>query len=150
MSHASSPPPRAPGHVAAATAAIGTLSLVLAIGLQLIGMLTRFDKLIATLVSRGGAEGFPRHLPTAVPWLAAALLAYGLAFAILASHGTGRRVILWITAMVLVAAWAPVLSLASFFPGIGAAWIATAWSGVCAIVHAGHPRAPVGNSRPSR
>lgn len=117
-------------------AAIGTLSLVLAAGLQIIGLLPRFDKLAAALVSRGGAEPFPQRLPAAVPWIAAAVIGYALAFAILATPGTGRRAILWVTTVILVTTWAPVLSLASYFPNIGAAWITAAWSGVCAIVYA--------------
>lgn len=133
---------RPPGHVGAAVAAIGALSLALAAGLQFIGVLGRFDRWVASLVSRGGAQTFPQQVPAAVTWLAAAALAFGLAFAILRSPGRTPRFILWITTMVLVATWAPVLSLAAYFPGIGAAWIATAWAGVCAIVYATNHRMP--------
>ena len=150
MSDTSNRPKRPPGHVAAAVMAIGSLSLALAAGLQLIGMLARFDRWIASLVSRGGAQSFPQHLPAAVVWLAAAALAFGLAFAILRSPGAVPRFILWITTLTLVTTWAPVLSLSAYFPGIGAAWIATAWAGVCAIVDASHHRMPGETSDTSR
>jgi len=54
--------------------------------------------------------------------------------------GTWRRLVLWITALVLVAAWAPVLSLAARAPDIGAPFTAVLWSGVCALVYAGNHR----------
>jgi hypothetical protein len=43
---------------------------------------------------------------------------------------------LWISALVLVAAWAPVLSLAAHAPEIAAPWITTLWSGICGLIYA--------------
>jgi hypothetical protein len=97
---------------------------------------------IARIVSRGGAEKFPNQLPDGGVWLAAALLSFGLAAAILGTPGAFRRVILWLSTVVLVAAWAPVLSLAAHAPEIAAPWIATLWSGVCAIVYTARHRMP--------
>lgn len=133
---------QATGHVLVPVAAIGGLSMVLAAGLGLLGILDRSNTQIARLVSRDGVEKFPKHLPEWSLWLAAGLLAFGLAAAILATSGTWRRVILWVTATVLVAAWAPVLSLASHAPDIAAPWIATLWAGVCAIVYSSNHRMP--------
>ncbi len=134
--------PQAPGHVLVPASAIGGLSLVLAAGLAALGVIERANEGIARLVSRGGVETFGKHLPAWVIWLAAVILAFGLAFAILATPGHGRRALLWITAVVLMAAWAPVLSLASHAPDIAAPWIATVWSGVCALVYAANHRMP--------
>lgn len=128
------------GHVLVPAAAIGGLSLALAAGLEWLGILDRTDIAIARLVSRGGAETFPKSLHEAWIWLAAGLLAFSLAAAILATPGHWRRVILWLTAIIVVAAWAPVLSIASHAPDIAAPWIATLWSGVCAIVYASNHR----------
>lgn len=116
--------------------AIGGLSVVLAVGLAVLGPLDRLNLLAAALVSRGGREGFPKQLPEWAIWLAAIVLAFGLAFAILSTPGTWRRLLLWISAVVLVAAWAPVLSLAAHAPSVGAPWVATLWSGFCAIIYA--------------
>lgn len=127
---------RRSGHVLVPAAAIGGLSLVLASGLSLLGVLDRANAGIASLVSRDAAEKFPKHLPEWSVWLATVFFAFGLAFSILATPGHWRRAVLWITAIVLVAAWAPVLSLAAHAPDIAAPWIATVWSGVCAIVYA--------------
>jgi hypothetical protein len=122
--------------VLAPSAAIGGLSIILAAGLEALGVMSRANAAIARIVSRNGAEAFPKQLPDWSIWLATVILALGLAFAILATPGHWRRVVLWLTAIVLVGGWAPVLSLAAHAPEIGAPWIATVWSGVCAIVYA--------------
>ena len=116
--------------------AIGGLSVLLAAGLAATGILGRLDAMIATAVSRGGRETFPKHLPEPAIWVATAAFGFGLAFAILATAGTARRISLWITTMVLVGTWAPVLSLAAHAPSVAAPWIATVWSGVCALFYA--------------
>ena len=110
--------------------------MVLAVGLAALGFLDRLNGLAAALVSRGGREGFPKQLPEWAIWLATVALAFGLAFAILSTPGLWRRVLLWVAALVLVAAWAPVLSLAAHAPAVGGPWVATLWSGVCALVYA--------------
>jgi hypothetical protein len=121
-------------------AAIGGLAIVLATGLALLGVLDRANRTIAALVSRNGAEEFPKHLPEWSIWLATVTLAFGLTFAILETPGWWRRAILWLTTVILIAAWAPVLSLAAHAPNIAAPWIATVWSGACAIVYATNHR----------
>jgi len=135
--------PHPAGHVLRPAAAIGVLSLGLASGLELLGVLARVNDGIARIVSRGGAEKFPRHLPDGSVWLAAALFSFGLAAAMLGTPGPLRRVALWLSAVVLAAAWAPVLSLAAHAPEIAAPWIATFWSGVCAMVYTSRHRMPV-------
>lgn len=142
--------PQPAGHVLLPVAAIGALSLGLAAGLELFGILSRVNDGIARIVSRGGAETFPKQLPGWSVWLAAALLVFGLAAAILNTPGPGRRVILWLSAIVLVAAWAPVLSLAAHAPEIGAPWIATLWAGVCAMVYTARHRMPCDETLPHR
>lgn len=134
-------PPSA-GHVLVPAAAIGSLSIVLVVGLSLLGILGRVNLLIANSISQGKAAAFPKSLPEWSPWLAAVLLAFALAFAILSVPGTWRRFVLWITTMVLIAGWAPVLGLAAHYPAIGAPLVAVLWSGVCAVVYAGNHRMP--------
>jgi hypothetical protein len=134
--------PRPEGHVPIPAAAIGGLSVTLAAGLALLGPLARLDQMVATWFSRGGLEKFPKHLPGWSIWLMTAVFAFGLAYAMLNTPGTWRRVLLWITALTLIASWAPVLSLAAHAPEITAAWVATLWSGVCALVYTTHHRMP--------
>jgi hypothetical protein len=134
--------PHPAGHVPLPALAIGGLSMALAAGMEWLGILPRVNAGIARIVSRGGAETFPKQLPDWALWLAAAAFAFGLAAAILGTPGPGRRVILWLSAVILVAAWAPVLSLAAHAPDIAAPWIATVWSGVCALVYTSRHRMP--------
>lgn len=129
-------------HVASATWIIAGMALAMALVLEAGGVLRHTDHAIARIVSRGGAETFPNSLSPWLPWLAAALFVLGLTHAIFHTDGTAKRVMLWLTAMVLVGAWAPVLSLCAYKPTISAVWIATAWSGVCAIVYASRHHMP--------
>lgn len=132
---------RPAGHVLGAVTTIASLSILLAVGLAALGVLGRLNLLVSRLVSREDA-GFPKALPDGVVWGIAVLFAVGIACAILNVPGTWRRVMLWLSALVLVAGWAPVLALAAHAPDIGAPWIATLWSGVCALVYANNHRMP--------
>lgn len=110
--------------------------MALVAGLELLGLLARMNAGIASLVSRGGVETFPEALPDWCVWLSATVFAFGTAAAILGTPGPLRRGLFWLTAVLLVAAWAPVLSLAARAPDIAAVCVATIWSGICALVYA--------------
>lgn len=141
MSNASSPS-HPVGHVRGPATAIGFLSTLLVVGLGVLGILDQVNLMISNIVSQGRWMAFPKTLPAWALWLATGLSAFGLSFAILNVPGTWRRVILWITAVLVVAGWAPVLGLAAHAPEIAAPLIATLWSGVCALVYAGNHRMP--------
>lgn len=122
------------------TLAIGGLSFMLVAGLAALGVLDHVNAEITRLVSRGGLEKFPKHLPRGADWLAGMVVSFAIAAAILGTPGHLRRFLLWITSVVLVGAWAPALSLAAHAPEIAVPWIACIWSGVCAMVYAAnHP-----------
>ena len=109
--------------------------MVLAAGLELLGVLVPINAGIARMVSMRGGEIYPKALPEGGVWLASVILAFGTAVAILGTPGQLRRALLWLSAVILVFAWAPVLSLAARAPDIAAPWIATLWSGICALVY---------------
>ena len=142
FSSGAAPGDRPCGQVVVAVAVIGGLAMALAGGLGLLGVLARADAWVAGLVSRGGAEGFPNPLPGWLPWLAAVLVAPGLAAAVLCSPGWWRRWVLVCATLVVLAAWAPVLSLAAYEPWIAAPWVAALWSGICAMIYAAKHRMP--------
>jgi hypothetical protein len=133
---------RSEGHVLVPATAIGSLSVLLVVGLSALRILDRADLAIGKWMSQGKPASFPKALPEWALWLAVVLFAFGLAFAILGVASTWRRVVLWITTVVLVAAWSPVLSLAAHAPDVAAPLIAVIWSGVCALVYAGNHRMP--------
>ena len=126
------------GHVLVPAVAIGALSLLLAAGLELLGSLGVFSSGIAGSLAEG--KPFPKELPAWAVWLAAVFFAFGMSFALLNIPTTWRRVVVWISAVVVVIGWAPVLALAARKPEISAVLVATLWSGVCSLVYAGRHR----------
>jgi len=140
--------PHPDGHVILPAAAIGGLSMALTAGLDMLGILARMNAMFARLVSRGGAETFPQTLPGWSVWFGATVFAFGTASAILGTPGQLRRGMLWLSAVVLVISWAPVLSLAARAPDIAAPCVATVWSGICALVYASRHEMPA--DRPER
>jgi hypothetical protein len=128
------------GHVLIPTGAIGGLSILLAGGLAALGVIARVNSSLAMVVSREGRQTFPKHLPEWSIWLATVFFAFALAFAILSTPGHWRRLLLWLSSVVLMGAWAPVLSLAAHSPDIAAPWVATVWAGVCAVIYAANHR----------
>lgn len=133
-----SAPPLPPGHVLLPAAAIGSLSIVLAAGLHSLGILQRLNATAARALS--GGQDLPKSLPAWSVWLAAACFAFGISFAILSVPGTWRRIVLWVTTLVLVGGWAPVLTLAAHEPEITAVVVSAGWSGICALVYASRHR----------
>lgn len=126
------------GHVLLPAVAISSLSILLAGGLNLLGMLEPVNAALVGLVMPGA--DFPKSLPEWALWLATLGFAFGLPFSLLNISGTWRRLVVWVTALVLIAGWAPVLSLAAHAPDIAAPLVAALWSGVCALVYAANHR----------
>jgi len=138
MNPSPSPTPRPAGHLLIAAATIGSLSIILVVGLGLLGILDRLNRMLIQIMPQSPS----RELPPWSGWLAAMIVAFALAFSILGVSGTWRRVVLWITTLVVVAAWTPVLSLAAYVPQTAAPLIAALWSGACAMVYAGNHLMP--------
>jgi len=147
--------PRSDGHVAAASGGIIALSTGLAAGFGALGLLNRADWAIAAFVtdpkgpnSLPGVE-FPNQLPVWVVWGAVLVASAFVSVTILTTPGWERRLLLWFSTLLLVAAWAPVLSLAAFFPEISAVFAASAWAGLCACVYAANHRMPCDHPKSS-
>ena len=118
-------------------AVIALLAILLTAGLGGLGITARINGVIGNWVAQGnGVNSWPQALPDWVVGLATVASAFGISWVILKVEGGWRRLLLWITAMVLLAGWAPVLALAAYAPDIGGPWIAVLWSGICALVYA--------------
>jgi hypothetical protein len=135
--------PSPAGHVLVPASAIGSLSILLVVGLGALGMLGRVNLAVAQMVGQEEFPSFPKALPEWFVWLVTVASAFSLSFAILNIPGTWRRLVIWITALVLTAGWAPALGLSAHAPAIAAPFIAVLWSGVCAVVYASKHRMPV-------
>lgn len=138
------------GHVLLPAAAIGSLSILLVVGLSLLGIMGHVNASVGKIVMLGEGKIFEKSLPGWSLWFVTLGFGFGMSFALLSIPGTWRRVVVWVTALVLLAGWAPVLSLAAHAPEIGAPFIATLWSGVCALVYAGKHRMACDASSPAR
>ena len=135
-----------PGHVIAPAITISALSILLAAGLHFLGLLEKANTALADALSKQLNVGFPKALPPLGIWLATLALAFGLTSALLRVPRAWQRTILWITSLVIIAGWAPVLGLAAHKPDIAAPWITALWSGICAMTYAGNHRMPCEDS----
>jgi hypothetical protein len=118
----------------------GALAVLLAVGLDALGVSARLDGWLAARLleatGQAAAAGFPKALPAWALWSGTTVLAFGLAGAMLTVAGSWRRVVLWLTTLALIAAWAPVLALAAHAPQVSAAFTAALWAGLCAWFYA--------------
>ena len=118
-------------------AVIASLSILLTAGLGVLGILSRVNMVVGKMVAQGkAAASVPQVLPDWVVGSATVIFAFGISWVLLSVRGGWRGLLLWMTSMVLLAGWAPVLELAAYSPDIGAPWIAVLWSGICALVYA--------------
>jgi hypothetical protein len=136
----------AQGQVLVTAAFIGSLAMALAAGLKTLGLTDQANAAITGLMCQalqpGAPPAFAKALPPWQVWLGTALAAYGLALAMLGVPGTWRRLVLWTTTLLLVAAWAPVLALAAHAPEVAAPFTAALWAGVCTLVYTHSHRMP--------
>jgi len=129
------PHPAVDHHPLLPGAAIGALSLLLAVGLEAMGTMSVLNHWIADRLSDG--KPFPHNLPMWAIWIVACGVAFGIPSALLHITLKWQRWIVWITALALALGWAPVLTLAAYAPQIGPLLVVTFWSGICALVYAG-------------
>jgi len=124
----------APGHVVAPSLSIGTMSLVLVVGLDLLGVWNPLDTAATAWTARLG-DGM-RDVPAGVVLLITAIGTYALPLVMLASPQWWRRARLWLSALFLTVGWLPVLALASWKLPPCMPVIAVLWSGLCALIYA--------------
>ena len=113
---------------------IGTMSLGLAVGMSLLGFLDASNALMTSWISLLGGEA--RELPAPLMLFFAAIMAFFPVSVMLSCPGVWRRLIVWISSLLLLLAWMPVLALAAwkFSPMIPL--VAGVWSGMCAMIYA--------------
>jgi hypothetical protein len=125
---------KTPGTVGTTSLLIGSMSLGLAVGLGVLGFWDHANELLTSWMTQLGGEA--RKVPTQWILVMAALMAYLPPFAMLLSPGLWRRLVLWISAMILAIAWIPVLALAAWQMPPCLPLVAGFWSGLCALVYA--------------
>jgi len=146
--------PEAPpdGHVIAPTVLTGSMGLALAAGLNILNLLepvdfAAFHALVGT-PPEAGASTTPAASP-AVLWSITAATAYAVAAVILTVPCMWRRVIVWLSTLVVIAGWLPVAAIANLHAAVAAPVIATAWSGLGALIYAARHRMPADAPAPA-
>lgn len=129
------------GHVWVPTLAIGGMALLLAAGFGFARIMERANRWVEGMLQLGSPV--TKGMPEWVVWLVAGAGAFGISAVILSVPGNWRRVVLWLSAVVVTAGWAPVLVLASREPVVAVPVVAVFWSGLCAYVYASRHRMAV-------
>jgi hypothetical protein len=129
-----------PGHVLAPSLWIGTMALVLVVGMDTLGFWEELDTWATAWTVRLG-EGM-RDVPASMVVLMTIIHAYALPLLMLATPQWWRRFILWVSLTLLTAGWLPVLALASWKLPPSVPMIALFWSGLCAFIYAQRHRLP--------
>lgn len=140
MAHSHDPHP--PGHVVGPALWISALGVVLAGGLYLLGFLRVVDQSVSSWVQSWGLGESWKPAPAWLPWIVAVLWAVGAAFTLLDTPGQWRRILLALTAGILLFAWVPVCSLAGWMFPLAMPLLAAVWSSVCALVYVSRHRMP--------
>lgn len=141
--------PTPAGHIVPTVVAIGCMAALLAAGMGAVGLLERMDLALGRGFASINPPAASRSLPLALPWLVVVAVSFGLPLAMLNVPGFWRRLVLWLSTLVLVAGWAPVLALASREPAVSGVFIAALWCGLCSLVYASRHRMPC-DPRPVR
>ncbi len=136
------PTPKPPAHPGAAVLAIGGMSLVLAMALEVLGFSRKLDGIVGDWISGTGLGGEFRKLPGYASWLWAVPLVFGLAAAMLGSRKNWRRSVLWATTLALTLAWIPVLALAGYQAAITMPLLALVWCGLWSMIYATRHQEP--------
>ncbi len=123
------------GVVAGPLAAIGSLAFFLSAGLGVLGVLDGLNATITHWIAGWGLAGVARPVAPWIVWSCAAVTAYGFAAALLVTPGWGRRLMIWISGLVLLVCWVPVMALAAWNFPVAAPLIAGLWSGISSLVY---------------
>jgi len=130
------------GHPIAATAVVGSFAFALILVMRVAGLIVSADQGLASVyMTQGfGVEAAASQPVWALPL--AAVLVYAVVWLLFETPGAGRRVMMLLTALVLIVALSPVLALWGVFWSPVLAGTGVAWGGFCAILWTRQHRMP--------
>ena len=137
MSNSALPAKLPKGTVAVPAAAIGAMSMILAVGFHSVGLNARVDAGLIAWLGSIGLGTTPVILPPAIGWAIAILLGFLLPFSILETPGHLRRILLWLSCLIIVLGGLPVLGLSAKWWTQTPVLIVVFWGGLCAVIYAG-------------
>jgi len=121
----------------------GTLGVCVGIFLQLIGMFQKGDgRLMDLLLNRVFSGEAPEVMQ--LPWLVllSAVFCYALAFVVLDTYGTWRRVVLGVTVIVLILCMVPTLAVWNIYFSPFLPVVSVFWAWFSTLMYASHHRMP--------
>ncbi len=118
-----------------ATLAATMMALLLAFGMQFLKVSKQLDRKILELFSPLGLSSVTAEIGPEVLWSATLIACLLLAASILSIPKQWQRLFIWMLAVCLSFAWAPVLILASYAPNLSTGTTAIIWAGFCAICY---------------
>lgn len=129
-----------PGHVVAPSLMIGTMAVGLSVGMDSLGFWNELNVSATAWTSKLG-DGM-RDVPSYVVILLTVASAYALPVLMLSTPQAWRRLVLWLSFLLVTLAWLPVLALASWKLPPCLPVVALLWSGLCAFIYAKRHRLP--------
>lgn len=139
---------KTPAHVMTASLLIGTMASGLAIVLDSAGFWSEWDLALNGWMDRLG-EGM-REVSRESLLCCVVFASYLLPFLLLRTPQWWRRMILWLSFLLVSLAWWPVLALASWKMEPCMPMAALVWSGFCAMVYAQRHLLPCENAAAAR
>lgn len=127
--------PFPPGRVGSSCLLYGGMGIVLAVAMQSLGMFKLGDVWLKQFLSRVLLDSQPLVAPVSVLYFAAAILAFGIAFAVLDSPAAWRRIVLGMSGLVLVLATVPVCALWQVYFSPFPVVIAFFWAWFCSMMY---------------
>ena len=129
-----------PGHVVVPSLLIGTMAVGLSVGMDSLGFWNALDERATAWTVRLG-DGM-RDAPAHWVLILTVASAFLLPFLMLSTPQWWRRLVLWMSFLLVTIAWMPVLALASWKLPPCMPVIALLWSGLCALIYAQQHRLP--------
>ncbi len=113
---------------------ITLLSLVLASGFEMLGLLAPANRWLTQTMARG--LDLPNELPVWLPWAVKLAMVFGFSLAILTEKSQWKRIIIALTAVFSMASWLPVMVLAAYRIDLAAPLVSIAWAVFGACIYA--------------
>ncbi|MFC7337110.1 hypothetical protein ACFQY0_07970 [Haloferula chungangensis] len=129
-------------HPGAAALAISFMALAVAGVLVMVGVAAKLDLMVVHVSRSFGLEGELRELGRPVVWVWTAFSTIGLCQAMLHAPGNWRRLVLFLSSLLLTLSWIPVLALASYAAPIAVPLAAILWGGFGSEIYAVRHREP--------
>ncbi|MGB2560347.1 MAG: hypothetical protein ACPIG6_07115 [Akkermansiaceae bacterium] len=134
--------PFPPGRVSSSCILYGGMGMVLAVALQWLGMFKLGDVWLRQFLASVLVDSQLFVAPVSVTYAVATVFAFGIAFAVLDSPATWRRIVLGLSGFVLLLATVPVCALWHVYFSPFPVVIAYFWAWFCSMMYVSQHRMP--------